>query len=431
MRKLKVLELFAGTRSIGKAFEKNGHEVYSVEWDEQHKDIDWYVDISTITAQDIIERFGYPDVIWMSPDCKTYSVAGISHHRRRNEKTGSLDPISEYAIFCDKTNKHCIDLVKELNPKLFFIENPRGGLRKMDFIKDIPRHTTTYCQYNNPLVERLIWEMKEKKCSKCGQIKDISEFYKNNARKDGFTSWCKTCSREQSQEYYANNKEACRKRLNKWRAENREYVRERDTIYRKENPDIEFKKQQKYRETHKEQLYLKGKKYREENKEYFYNKAKERKIAQKEVCDGTVTSEFKMYLYDEQKGKCGYCGCDLNESGKHLDHIVPISRGGLHTWNNVHWTCPTCNISKGNKLEEEWLKKERMKPSDLFTNHPNPQFKPPCKNGDPCHVSAPRGSITGTQGIKGAVARAIIPEQPCDYVCKISEEYIEELENEK
>ena len=43
MRKLKVLELFAGTRSIDKAFEKNGHEVYSVEWDKQHHNIDLYI----------------------------------------------------------------------------------------------------------------------------------------------------------------------------------------------------------------------------------------------------------------------------------------------------------------------------------------------------------------------------------------------------
>ena len=42
----------------------------------------------------------------------------------------------------------------------------------------------------------------------------------------------------------------------------------------------------------------------------------------------------------------------------------------------------------------------RMKPTDIWTNHPCPKFKPPCKNGDPCHVSAPRGSQTGTQGLK-------------------------------
>lgn len=71
MKKLKVLELFAGTRSIGKSFEALGHKVYSVEWDKQHKDIDWYADISTITAKDILERFGKPDVIWASPDCFT------------------------------------------------------------------------------------------------------------------------------------------------------------------------------------------------------------------------------------------------------------------------------------------------------------------------------------------------------------------------
>lgn len=60
---MKVLELFAGTRSIGKAFEDAGHEVYSVEWDKNFEDIDLYADIMTITAKDIIDKFGHPDVI--------------------------------------------------------------------------------------------------------------------------------------------------------------------------------------------------------------------------------------------------------------------------------------------------------------------------------------------------------------------------------
>lgn len=69
---MKVLELFAGTRSIGKAFETRGHEVYSVEWDKKFDDIGLYADIMTVTAEQIIKEFGRPDVIWASPDCSTF-----------------------------------------------------------------------------------------------------------------------------------------------------------------------------------------------------------------------------------------------------------------------------------------------------------------------------------------------------------------------
>ena len=210
---MKVLELFAGTRSIGKAFEAHGHQVFSIEWNKDFENIDLYADIAQVTADDILRLFGKPDVIWASPDCTTFSVAAISHHRRRNDETGSLDPISEYARFCDTVDQHVLDLIRELEPRFWFIENPRGGMRKMAWMQGLPRYTVTYCQYGET----------------------------------------------------------------------------------------------------------------------------------------------------------------------------------------------------------------RMKPTDIWTNHPAPRFRPPCKNGDPCHEQAPRGSRTGTQGLKDSKERSIIPEALCQHIVDICE----------
>lgn len=153
---MKVLELFAGTRSIGKAFEARGHQVFSVEWNKDFENIDLYEDINNITAEDILRLFGRPDVIWASPDCTTFSLAGIHHHRRKNIETGSLDPVSEYAKFCDAVDKHVLQLIEDLKPKYYFIENPLGGMRKMEWMQNIPRYTVTYCQYemDKPVNER-------------------------------------------------------------------------------------------------------------------------------------------------------------------------------------------------------------------------------------------------------------------------------------
>lgn len=66
----------------------------------------------------------------------------------------------------------------------------------------------------------------------------------------------------------------------------------------------------------------------------------------------------------------------------------------------------------------------RMKPTDIWTNHPNPKFLPMCKNGDPCHEPAPRGSKTGTQGLKGSKERSKIPSALCEHIVDICEEGI-------
>lgn len=144
---MKVLELFAGTKSIGKEFLKKDHDVFSVDYDEKHKDINLYDDIMNLTVDRIIKLFGVPDVVWASPDCTTYSVASIYHHRPHNREH------SDYAKYSDKVNIHLWSLINELlklnEDMIYFVENPRGMYRKQSFVEGIPRFTVTYCQYGD------------------------------------------------------------------------------------------------------------------------------------------------------------------------------------------------------------------------------------------------------------------------------------------
>jgi hypothetical protein len=141
---MKVLELFAGARCFGVEAQKLGHEVFSVDWTD-YPGINLCMDIGYMQISDI--PF-VPDYMHLSPDCATYSIAGIRFHR-----INSITPISEYAKKCDEVNQHCISLIEQLlilNPNMVFtIENPRGMLRKMPFMKQFKRHTVWYCQYGD------------------------------------------------------------------------------------------------------------------------------------------------------------------------------------------------------------------------------------------------------------------------------------------
>ena len=145
---MKILELFSGTECISNAFRRGGHECFTIDWNEKFPS-SMHCDIETLQIEDLPEEFRHPDVVWIGTDCTSYSLAAISHHRRYNPETGNLDPVSEYAKKCDRMNKHVLNLLNQLQPKVWWIENPRACLQKMDFMKPLDKykHVITYCKY--------------------------------------------------------------------------------------------------------------------------------------------------------------------------------------------------------------------------------------------------------------------------------------------
>lgn len=136
---MKVLELFAGSRSFTKAAQELGLQTFCTDIND-FPGIDYVINFLDFSLDQLPYK---PDIIWASPPCTTYSVSAISHHRPLDGE------ISEDAKLGDKLVKKTLEVIKELEPKYWFIENPRGLLRKQKFMIGIPRATVWYCQYGD------------------------------------------------------------------------------------------------------------------------------------------------------------------------------------------------------------------------------------------------------------------------------------------
>jgi len=152
MKKYNTLELFSGTGSFSKVMKKYGHNTFTVDNDKS---------FASDLVQDIIdlreEQLPYkPDILWASPPCTTFSVASISTHWKGGKE--AYIPKTDQAILGIEMVESTLDLIDQLKPKYWFIENPRGVLRKMAFMKDLHRVTVTYCQYgDNRMKPTDIW----------------------------------------------------------------------------------------------------------------------------------------------------------------------------------------------------------------------------------------------------------------------------------
>jgi len=63
----------------------------------------------------------------------------------------------------------------------------------------------------------------------------------------------------------------------------------------------------------------------------------------------TVENVSRAEVYKRDRGRCHLCGKKVPKRRWHMDHIIPLARGGEHSYANVSVSCPTCNMRKGVK----------------------------------------------------------------------------------
>jgi hypothetical protein len=142
---MKILELFCGTKSFANVARARGHETFTVDFDVRHKP-DMVFDIGVMTVDDLPEEWRHPDVVWASPPCQCFSVMVIGKNWIKNED-GTYTPKRPETVHAMDLVENMLTLIRDLDPRFYFIENPRAMLRKMPFMDGIPRSTVTYCQY--------------------------------------------------------------------------------------------------------------------------------------------------------------------------------------------------------------------------------------------------------------------------------------------
>jgi hypothetical protein len=140
---MRLLELFAGSRSVGRAAEKLGYKVFSSDLIE-FEGINYPISILDFDVKKVPFK---PDVIWASPPCTGFSVAAIGHHWSGGK--GAYIPKTETAKLGIELVKKTLEIIEHFQPTYWFMENPRGVLRKLDVVKGLKKNSVTYCQYGD------------------------------------------------------------------------------------------------------------------------------------------------------------------------------------------------------------------------------------------------------------------------------------------
>lgn len=144
MEKKQTLEFFSGSKSYSKVREEKGDKTFTIDFIEEFNN-DLTINILDLNYLDLPNNVFS---LWASPPCTSFSVASIGKHWIKGTNLPKTKQAKEGLKILEKT----ISLISEIKPKYWYIENPRGKMRKV--IHEI------FKKYNLKYREITIWYCK-------------------------------------------------------------------------------------------------------------------------------------------------------------------------------------------------------------------------------------------------------------------------------
>lgn len=229
-------------------------------------------------------------------------------------------------------------------------------------------------------------------CSKCNELKPLSEYHKDKYAPDGLVRICKACKRIsdakqykrdvnserlKSREYYNDNKDIITAKARQKYADNPDAELARKADYRERNPNQSREyyeknkhwinpKKKAYNEEHKDEISIQKSEYYIKNKNHIDKRNKEYAVKNPNITNGiaqryrhkkkSLKADLTLLQWENClmffDNKCAYCG--KAEKTLTREHVIPVSSNGEYTVDNIIPACGSCNSKKHNKDMVSW-----------------------------------------------------------------------------
>lgn len=196
-----------------------------------------------------------------------------------------------------------------------------------------------------------------KTCTKCFVDKTLDEFYKRKGTSDGYRNDCKECVKHRTASRYMQNRDDILHSRKKYREDHREEINEYLRDYWSVNREELLEKKRQYRLENLQRIREKDRLWAKRNPEKIRANQEVRRARKRDAFIEHVSYEV---LRERDGDDCCICHSPIDFTLKDrdpmmvsLEHVVPLSRGGEHSYANTALSHLRCNLSKGAKTLDE------------------------------------------------------------------------------